>query len=104
MCLGLYLATDEPINSPYDPAVGGLGSIRQLAPGEAEEFRAFKKAHLYSICFAHRCGCWCERPSSPLRPALVKLLQWVLRSVLEVELYTSQAGQEGSEPNVRDWC
>jgi hypothetical protein len=104
MCLHLYLAADEPINSPYDPAVGGLGWIRQLAEGEAGEFRAFMKPHLYSICFANSCGCECAHPGSQLRRALVKLLQWVLRSAPEVELYTCQQGHEGSEPNVRDWC
>ena len=105
MCLGIYLATDEPINSPYDPAVGRLGGwIQQQPAGEAGEFRAFTKPHLYIILFEHGCGCLCERPDGPLRPALVKLLQWALRSAPEVELYTCQQGHERSEPKARDWC
>jgi hypothetical protein len=104
MCLGIYLATDEPINSPYDPAVGGLGWLRQLPAKQVAEFPAITKPYLYLILFEHGCGCLCERPDGPLRPALVKLLQWALRSVPVVELYTCQQGHERLEPKARDWC
>jgi hypothetical protein len=100
MCRQFFVAADEPIDTAYDPVVGEVGSIVRLPTA----IRAFAKPIVYAISFQHACGCWCERPDSPLRPALVAVLEWVLQSVSEVELFTCQPGQEGSEPDRRDWC
>ena len=104
MCLQLFVAASEPIDPPYDPAVGGLGGIVRLPEAKAGELRAFTKPYVYAIWFTNSCGRGCARPGSPLRRALVALLEWALGSVPEVELYTCQQGHEGAAPNVRDWC
>lgn len=104
MCLQRYVAATEPIDPPYDPAVGGLGGIVRLPEAKAGEFRAFTKPYVYGIWMLNGCACGCARPGSPHRRALVALLEWALRSVPEVQLYTCQQDDEGSEPNLWDWC
>lgn len=104
MCLQFYLAADAPIDPPYDPSVAGLGRIGQVPTAEVKSFRAFTKPYVYWIAHALRCWCRCAHPGTAERRALVALLQWVLRSVPEVELYSCQAGRERLEPNLWDWC
>jgi len=49
MCRQFFVAADEPIDTPYDPAVGELGWIVRLPEAKAGTFRAFTKPLVYAI-------------------------------------------------------
>jgi hypothetical protein len=106
----VYLAADEPIDPPYDPAIGGRGLIRPLPAEEAKRFRAFTKRYVHSLSYEAvpgrgiGCACGLGRPGTGDRRALVLLLEWALRYVPEFEFFYCCGGNEGQEPRLRDWC
>jgi hypothetical protein len=100
VCLSVYIAADCPLDPPYLPEAGGIW-VRVLPAAQAAAIRAFSKPHVSVVSFSRWCGCYVRYPERGPRRELVRLLEWALGVVPEVEVFI--CNREGEEPACRDW-